>query len=389
MLGRDRIASRVLNLVPQDLRAKVGERAYEAFVAARRKLLGARVGEVLISEGRRMEYLEIDRGKDETILFLHGFADSKDTFYDAAQFLVGEFNIICPDLPGFGRSFKHRHEKYSIENYGQWICEFIEAINLDGFHIAGNSLGGAAALQTTLMIPQKIKTMTLVDPAGIYLPEPYCLHHELFDGHVIFDVKSPEEFEYFLNRVFTKVPFIPHPIKDFVYKEFSRHGLWHRKILADLIKGLVSDEDPRIFDMAMNDRLADLKVPTFLIWGDDDTFFPKETAYFMQHEIENCEVQFMSDVGHCPQIESPRKFARIFRKFLHKQCLGFNRREKQKYFQVHDEVSKGIPSKDEVPKRSKTAAKGTGKPRRQKKPAARKPNDQKDLGGQTLRDAPT
>ncbi|SME97994.1 alpha/beta fold hydrolase [Pseudobacteriovorax antillogorgiicola] len=346
MLEQERVLSKVLEVFPDDLKAKAGEKAYEAFVGLRRKIMGARVDRVMLTGDREISYLEIDGGKDETVLFLHGFADSKDTFYDAAQYLVADYNIICPDLPGFGKSFKRRSDTYCLENYGAWLSEFIEAINLVGFHVAGNSLGGAVALQVALMIPHKIKTLTLIDPAGIFLDEPYSLHHELFDGHVIFDVQTRDEFEYFLQRVFSKQPFIPHPIKDFLFKEFSRHGVWHRKVLADLIKGLDSDEDPRLYDMALNDRLPEVQVPTFILWGDEDSFFPKETAYFMQQKIPHAELHLLADTGHCPQIESPKRFALVFRKFLHRQCLQLDRVERQKSHRLGTNVSRGYDPSD-------------------------------------------
>lgn len=313
--------SKVFSSVPHNIKWRLGEKAYGALNELRKLALGARIDTVHLDEHRFIEYMEIDRGKDETILFLHGFADSKETFFEAAAHLVNDYNIICPDLPGFGSSFKLRHETYSLENYGEWIQQFVEEINLDRFHLAGNSLGGAIAAQLALLCPERVENLVLVDAAGVYIDSQHTIHHELFDGHVIFDVSTHSEFEYFLNRVFTKQPFIPGPIKEYIFREFSKHGLWHRKVLSDLIKGLDSKLDPKVHDMALNNRLKNIEMPTLLLWGDDDSFFPKETAMVMHQEIPNSEVRLLCDVGHCPQIEVPKRFAKAMKKFLHQQSL--------------------------------------------------------------------
>ena len=344
----NRVLSKMLNIVPDSIKANAGEKAYEVVTSLRAAVAGAKYGRVSLEGERDIAYYEIDRGKAETIVFLHGFADSKESFFNATKHLVDEYNIICPDLPGFGKSFKRRNDRHSLENYGDWISSFIEELELRDFHLAGNSLGGAVAAQVALNMPERVKTLTLVDPAGVFVPEPYGLHHELFDGHVIFDVRNRDEFEYFLRRVFTKPPFLPHPIKDFFYKEFSRHGLWHRKVLADLINGVRSVDDPNLHSMALNQKLKHLSMPTFLIWGEDDSFFPKETALVMHQEIPDCQIHFLSDIGHCPQIEDPEMFSQVFRKYLHQQCIRLNILNKQNNFQGQLKSEKKVKPKASV-----------------------------------------
>ncbi len=345
MIVKENIVTKALGMVPDHLKMKAGEKAYEGFIALRRKLLDAEAKEAFIDKDHVISYWEVDRGKDETMLFLHGFADSKDTFYDAAQFLVGEYNLVVPDLPGFGKSFKKKSERYSLENFGRWILKFIEDIGLTGFHLVGNSLGGAVAIRLAAEAPEHVKTVTLVDPAGVYIPEPYNLHHELFDGHIIFDIQNRDAFEYFLNRVFVKQPIMPHPIRDFIYKEFSRHNVWYRKLLADLFAGLRSEDDPQLMNIALNHCLEDIKSPTLIIWGDEDSFFPKETAYLMKSIISNSEIHFLMDVGHAPQIEVPRRFTHVLRKFIKKQCLLFDAHEKQRQHSIGSNVSRGFDVK--------------------------------------------
>ncbi|NRA66344.1 MAG: alpha/beta hydrolase [Pseudobacteriovorax sp.] len=323
------IVNKAIDLIPDRIKAKAGAKAYEGFINLRRRVLNARCLMAEISGGRKIEYLEIDNGHEETLMFLHGFADSKDTFYDASQFLSQKFNLIIPDLPGFGRSFKRRHDRHNLDYFGKAMGEFVEKIELYDFHLSGNSLGGAISVKTYLEVPDRIKSLSLVDPGGIYVKEPRNLHHELFDNHIIFDIKNRDDFEYFLNRVFSKHPLMPHPIKDHIFHEMMRHRLWHRKLLADLFSGMGSEDDPKLLDFALNNCLKEIECPTLILWGDDDTLFPKETAYVIKKEIPNSEIHFLLDVGHAPQIESPRRFAKVLTKFIESQNLKYFLAENQ------------------------------------------------------------
>lgn len=308
------ILGRIYAKLPQSIREKTGEQTYEAYVNIRRRILGAKPK---LAEGKRkITYIETNRGHKETLIFLHGFADSKDNFYDASHYLAQHFNLICPDLPGFGESSKLRGDRYNLENYAEWIADFAETLGLESFHLAGNSLGGAVAAQLAIDHGHLVKSLTLIDPAGVFYEQRYSLHHELFSGRVIFDIQNRQHFEYFLHRVYYRNILLPAPVKDHFFKEFKRRSRWHRKILGDLFEGLKSIDDPRLYKTALNDRLKHIKADTLILWGDEDTLFPYQTAYLMKEHIPQAKLHFFTDVGHCPQVESPRMFSRVLRKFI-------------------------------------------------------------------------
>lgn len=375
------LIGRLYEQLPHQVKVRTGEHVYDAYLKLRRKLVKAEVK--TCGSERHMAYFEIDQGHTETLLFLHGFADSKDTFYDACHFLQGDFNIICPDLPGFGQSQKLKDDIYSLENYGRWVTDFIDKIGLKDFHLAGNSMGGAIAAQVALIRPDLLKSLTLIDPAGVYIEDHHSIHHELFDGNVIFDVRNRDQFEYFLNRIFHRRPFLPPPVKDFFYKEFHRHARWHRKILNDLLENLDSADDPRLYRVAINQRLKKITTPTLIVWGDEDTLFPVETAYVMHRLIEGSKLAIMPDIGHCPQLEAPRQFARVLSKFVKdinrqhedEQARSESEQRRKKLKVKQDKVAVSAPPAESKAIRSDSkpaSVKKKARPPAKKKPAANK-----------------
>lgn len=332
------LLSRIYAQIPKSLRERTGEQTYEAYIAVRRRLVGA---QVKVAYGRReISYLEIDRGHAGTVLFLHGFADSKDNFFDACHYLARDFNVICPDLPGFGRSSKLKDDTYSLSNYSDWLIDFADTIGLKSFHLAGNSLGGAVSAQMAIRYGHRLSSLILVNPAGVLYSERYSLHHELFSGHTIFDIQNRSQFEYFLHRVYYRKILLPAIVKDHLYQEFRRHSRWHRKLLRDLFEGIESVDDPKVDEIALNLRLPEIKVPTLILWGDEDTLFPYQTAYLMKELIPHAKLHFFTDTGHCPQVEDPRMFARVVKKFLNEIDGDFIAGAEPKQILAHSGESK-------------------------------------------------
>ena len=177
-LFNDSVLRKLYGRVPYLMKERAGSGVYDALLIFGRKLLNAKVG---VCEGKRkISYFHIDGGHANTILYFHGFADSKDTFYDSAHFLVDRFNIIAPDLPGFGNSDKRKDDTYTLDSFSDWMVDFMELMNISGCHLVGNSLGGAVAASVALKAPERLATLTLLDPAAIY-----CEGRTLFTSGVV------------------------------------------------------------------------------------------------------------------------------------------------------------------------------------------------------------
>ncbi len=305
-------------LISPDWREQVGSDIYNHYMGLRLRMLG---GEILRTKGpRSIEYVKIGQGQKPRLVFLPGFADYKENFFDAAQGLVSEFDMLIPDLPGFGQSFRSTDYAYTIPNYGRWMKEFIEETGWDDFHLIGNSLGGAAALELALAMPERIRSLTLIDPAGIALADRPSVYHEFIQGRNVFEVKTLHQFDYFLERVFHRPPLIPPLVRNHLFRQFEKSSKWYRKILNDLLDGVLDFDDARFDQVALNNRLHLIKLPTLIIWGDEDTFFPSETGYYMRALMPHAKLYILADRGHIPQIEAPWQFVKLFKKFIRSQA---------------------------------------------------------------------
>ena len=65
----------------------------------------------------------------------------------------------------------------------------------------------------------------------------------------------------------------------------------------------------------LQNNLKEIKIPTLIIWGSDDTFIPIENLEYFK-EIPSVQTCIMEDCGHSPFVEKPLMFYKIIKNFI-------------------------------------------------------------------------
>ena len=118
-------------------------------------------------------------GVGEPILFLHGFDSSLLEFRRIYPYLKNHFQIIIPDLLGFGFSPRIYNNQYNPENIILNLIDLIKEIDISKkLNIVGASMGGSAALLLSKEISKDINKTILLSPAGLFgdsrsIPRPF------------------------------------------------------------------------------------------------------------------------------------------------------------------------------------------------------------------------
>lgn len=110
--------------------------------------------------GHKWAYLR--QGKGEPLIIFHGFMCYADYFIYLIDLLSGWFDVIVPDLPGFGFTPKLAPNTY--ENITKSAKDFVDTLNLGKVDLFGVSLGGAIALEYAADYPEKVKKLILNSP---------------------------------------------------------------------------------------------------------------------------------------------------------------------------------------------------------------------------------
>jgi pimeloyl-ACP methyl ester carboxylesterase len=95
------------------------------------------------------------------LLLLHGFPTSSHMFRDLIPMLADQFNVVAPDLPGFGRSDMPPHDRYqyTFENLAKVIARFTEVIDFGRFAVYIFDYGAPTGLRLAVQHPERVSAI--------------------------------------------------------------------------------------------------------------------------------------------------------------------------------------------------------------------------------------
>jgi pimeloyl-ACP methyl ester carboxylesterase len=115
-------------------------------------------------DGMRIHYKRSGRGP--TVVLLHGSASSLYGVAALAQRLWPSFEVIRPDLPGFGVTGPRPDRDYRVATYAATLARFLDAIGVERCTVAGNSLGGNIAWNLALDHAERLTGVVLINATG-------------------------------------------------------------------------------------------------------------------------------------------------------------------------------------------------------------------------------
>jgi len=108
-------------------------------------------------------------GEGPPLVLLHGVGHHWQAWELVIERLAGEFDVIACDSPGFGRSAPlARGIEPTIPAYADAFEWFFAELGLERPHVAGNSMGGAIALE--LARGRAVRSVCAFSPAGFWTP---------------------------------------------------------------------------------------------------------------------------------------------------------------------------------------------------------------------------
>jgi pimeloyl-ACP methyl ester carboxylesterase len=253
--------------------------------------------------GDHVEYLI--GGSGDRLLLLHGFGADKSNWVRVAKYLTPHFEVVAPDLPGFGESTRDPNARYAIADQMQRVHAFVAALGLAPLDIGGNSMGGTIAGAYAARYRDDVKHLWLLAPGGVRSAKRSELDELFARGENPLLVNDAEGFERLLDFVFVERPAIPRPIARYLAEQAVAHRAFNEKILRDLFAGM----------QPLEEELRGATTPTLILWGDHDRLVDVSGAQVLKSVMANADVVVMKNVGHVPMVEKPAESAAAFIEF--------------------------------------------------------------------------
>lgn len=237
-----------------------------------------------------MNYL-YKKNKLKTILFLHGWGGSIESFRSIADFLYDYgYSILLVDFLGFGQS-EEPPKNFTIYDYAKSVKNLLKDLQIDDFYIVAHSFGG----RVTSIINQdfKIDKMVLTGSAG--LKTRFSL------------INKFKILKYKLAKFLVKIKIVDKNI-------LKKYGSLDYKNLSDDMK--------QVFVNVVNEDLKkyikNIKSNTLLYWGDKDTETPLYMGKRFKKFIKNSRLYIVNG-SHFAYIENSFEFQNLVLEFFNKE----------------------------------------------------------------------
>lgn len=235
----------------------------------------------------------IEEGEGEPLLLLHGLFGALSNFKDLIEYFKPKYKVVVPMLPLFDLDIFHT----SVGGLEKHVHKFIEMKGYENIHLLGNSLGGHVALVHILKHPERIKSLILTGSSGLFENGMGDSYPKRGDYEYI---KKKTQLTFYDPNTATK------ELVDEVF-EITNNRLKVIKIIA-LAKSAIRNN--------LGDELNQIKIPTLLIWGKNDTVTPPFVAEEFHKLIPNSQLHFIDKCGHAPMMEVPAEFNDLLDTFL-------------------------------------------------------------------------
>jgi pimeloyl-ACP methyl ester carboxylesterase len=251
------------------------------------------------------EWVEVDglrtayrrKGEGAPLVYLHGAGLTRQwlPLYDE---LSRRFDVIVPEHPGFGDT-KMPGWLRGMDDFVLHYDGFLRALGIEDAHLVGHSLGGWIGAYLAIFYPERFRSLTLVTPAGLRVPEApmadaFRMSPEIAMETLLSGAPPEKYLEYFQQG--DEIDNTVHAYTEAI--TFARL-MWN----------------PR-YDVKLDHRLARIQIPTLVVGAEDDRLIPARHVERWAELVAGAtstvvEGEPGEPTGHLLIVQRPRELAEV------------------------------------------------------------------------------
>jgi pimeloyl-ACP methyl ester carboxylesterase len=264
-------------------------------------------GHYITVEGLKTFYVTAGRG--HPLLLIHGAAPGAAALVswrlNIEALAAAGFAVYAFDQPGFGRTDNPRD--HSLEYRVQHARALIKALQLDRFHLIGNSVGAyiaaRIALEDRLSRRLVLVSSSTLAPKGSAQAQAMAQHH------------SAELKEYVPGidqmRALTKQTLFDQELVTEALVQERYEMSIGKNYEAQLARKSAASPKP------IHEELRNLKTKTLILWGNNDRGAAVERALLLFQLIPDAELHIFDRCAHWVQWDQAARFNNLVADFLH------------------------------------------------------------------------
>jgi 3-oxoadipate enol-lactonase len=246
-----------------------------------------------------------DEGTGPAIVLLHGYPFNRTMWWEQIDALENEYRVLAPDLRRLGESTASG-EIATMEQMARDVAALLDQLQIDSAVICGLSMGGYVAFDFHHLFSERVTGLVL---AGTRAPADNDEERK----------NRERQAERMLAQGMNGIA------EETLPKLLAKKTLAGKPEIVNRIREMIDSTSPRGAAAAQlgmaarrdySEELAQIKVPTLIIVGREDSIRPVTDAEFMHCEIPNSRLKIIEDAAHVSNLEQPEVFNRALSGFL-------------------------------------------------------------------------
>lgn len=249
-------------------------------------------------------FIEIDgkkvhverQGKGDPLLLVHGWGGTVESLRMLADLAQEQCETIIIDLPGFGSS-DNPDTNWGVEEYSTLVVKLIEKLQLKNLTYFGHSFGGGLGIYISSKYPDVIRTLILCNSA--------------FKR----SNKQSRLVKFLKQYIYPYLPFVhtfETKLRYYIYRLFFPQ--------SDLVKYPHLEPNFRkVMTQDLTEYASRIKIPTLIVWGEEDTYTPVSFAYELKEKITHSQLVVFPNQRHNLPLKHPELVWKELKKFMNTQ----------------------------------------------------------------------
>lgn len=225
----------------------------------------------------------------KNLVFIHGWGATAKIFETVFYYLKDEFNIYYFDLPGFGNT--PIEKVMTLKDYAEFVYNFLKQNNIKEPIIIGHSFGGAVTAKLAYLYPECMSKAILVSASAIRQPR----------RKMVLLKKSADFFK----------PFLPEKLRKLILKLLNLDQTDYAQIESIELK----ETFKKVINEDLKSDLSFIKLPTLIIWGENDTVTPLFEGELIAKIIPGAKLEIVKNAGHFVFLKKPEEFIKLIKEF--------------------------------------------------------------------------
>lgn len=238
-----------------------------------------------------------DAGRD--VVLLHGWGCNIQSFMPVIQSLKADFKVTALDLPGFGES-DELQQPWSAEQYADAVIKFLDVLEIKNPILIGHSHGGRTIIYMTGKLKYKAHKIILIDSAGVKPKRSLKYYYKVYT--------------FKLFKHIAKLTLPKEKSEKLIESARSKRGSTDYKQASPVLRATLV----KLVNTDLRFCMPDIKAPTLLIWGENDTATPLSDGQIMEKLIPDAGICVLKGAGHFSYLDRAWEFDRILHEFLRK-----------------------------------------------------------------------